>query len=472
MAEFGSGLGQAVTEIDGQSFSQTSQAASENGAHQSTAAYAAYVAFVLIVCYTFSFADRQILSLLVGPIKHDLAVSDTRIGLLQGLAFAMFFVSMGLPLGRLADTSSRRNLIAVGVFFWSIMTSACSLARTFTSLFLARIGVGVGEATLSPAAIPLLSDYFPEERLGTALGVYTMGASIGSGLALTIGGAVVDMVSRLKAVNVPILGTMAPWRLAFLVFGLPGFLLALLVCTIREPQRRKLLRMSDGRPLDLRLRDVFAQLAQRWQSMAGISVGMVFQSMCAVAFFAWTPTYFVRAHGWTAGEAGKALGLATLVFCCGGLYAGGVLSDYWQRKGIWEGPLRVAALSSIGMGVFLVLATMIPSGKWAMAFAAITLFFIGLPTGGICAAIQKIFPNQVRGQITAVFFIILNLGGMIVGPLLPGLFSDHLFRNETMIGPSLALTAAISSILMSVIFPMTYRHYRRDYLLANPQLMI
>lgn len=160
-------------------------------------AYAKYVVFVLVICYTLAFVDRQILSLLVGPIKHDLSLSDSRYGLLSGLAFAVLYTFMGLPIGRLVDTRNRRNIVICGVTAWSIMTSLCSAARSFASLFAARIGVGIGEAALSPSAFSIISDYFPKEQLGLALSIYSMGIFIGTGLALLVGGAVVDAVTHL-----------------------------------------------------------------------------------------------------------------------------------------------------------------------------------------------------------------------------------------------------------------------------------
>src|ERR1700688_1292291 len=238
--------------------------------------YAWYVVFILMVCYALSFVDRQILSLLVGPMKHDLAISDTRIGLLQGIAFAAFYSLMGLPLGRLADTRNRRNVIVVGIVLWSFLTGACSAARSFWSLFLARMGVGVGEATLSPSAFSLISDYFPKEKLGGALSVYSMGIFIVSGLALMAGGSVVDAVTRMPAVPLPLLGSVAPWRLTFLIVGAPGLAIALLLFTVREPIRRQLLRASDGTPVRLQFHEVVVELRRRWQSFLGISVGMVF----------------------------------------------------------------------------------------------------------------------------------------------------------------------------------------------------
>jgi hypothetical protein len=208
--------------------------------------YAWYVVIVLMACFALSFIDRQILSLLVGPIKTDLGISDTRIGLLQGLAFALFYTAMGLPLGRIADTWSRRGLIAVSIMIWSCFTAACSFARTFASLFVTRIGVGIGEAGLSPAAYSMIADYFVKEQLGVAMSVYYMGVFIGSSLALLLGGLTIDAVAKMASITLPIIGSMAPWRLTFLVVALPGIPFALLMYTIKEPVRRDLLRAAGG----------------------------------------------------------------------------------------------------------------------------------------------------------------------------------------------------------------------------------
>src|SRR5262245_61670180 len=229
--------------------------------------YGWYVAIVLMVCNTLSFIDRQILGLLVTPIKLELGLSDTRIGLLQGLAFGIFYTLLGIPMGRVADHRSRRTLVAAGIFGWSLMTAACSAARSFWTLFLARMGVGVGEATLSPSAFSLLSDYFPRQRLGTALSIFSMGVFFGSGLALILGGLII--------------GAVGSWRLTFLIVSLPGLLVALLAFTLKEPPRRNLLRAEGGAtPSKLSLADVARQVRLRWQSVAGICIGFAFQALC------------------------------------------------------------------------------------------------------------------------------------------------------------------------------------------------
>ncbi|MBZ5696210.1 MAG: MFS transporter [Acidobacteriia bacterium] len=429
--------------------------------------YAWYVVFVLMLCYTLSFVDRQILSLLVGPIKRDLAISDTRIGLLLGFAFAVFYTFAGLPIGRIVDTYGRRNPIAIGIFLWSIMTGLCSAARSYGTLFLARIGVGVGEATLSPAAFSLISDYFPAQQLGLAISVYTMGIFLGSGVALAIGGTIVDTVMRMPALHLPILGTIATWRLSFLLVGLPGLLIALLVYTVREPLRKNVLRDAAGRAAKLSVWDGFKHIGHRWQSFWGMAIAMIFQALGSYAFLSWAPTFFQRMHGWTAGQAGRALGVLVLVFGCLGMYVGGSLCDRWLRKGVGEGPLKVAVISAAGSGIFLGLAMLMRSPYASIALIGPGLFFQAMPIGTVYAAVQLIFPNQVRGQVSALFMFVLNLGGIGLGPLIPGVLNNYFFRNERMLGPSVSITIAMASACMLVILPLTYRHYRRDYHALN-----
>ena len=425
--------------------------------------YAWYVVIVLTGLYMLSFVDRTILGLLVGSIKRDLGISDTRIGLLQGLSFALFYTIMGLPLGRLADTRSRRNLIAAGVVVWSLFTSACSIAKSFWSLFFTRIGVGIGEAGLSPAAYSLIADYFPPDKLGVAISVYYMGVFLGSSLALLVGGVVVDIMSRVHTVTLPLLGTIASWRVTFLVVGLPGLLCALLVYTIREPIRLNMLRNAQGETAKVSFGQAMTQMGMRWQSVAGISLGMVFQSMANYALVSWAPTYFVRVHGWTPGQSGKALATILLIAGCGGMYTGGRLSDRWQRKGLDEAPMRVMVLGAIGTILLLPVGTLLSDVRWTLAFLFAGVFALALPMGISASALQRIFPNQVRGVVSALYLFVLNIGGLSLGPLLPGVFNDYLFHNGKMIGYSLSITMGGAAVLMLITFLAAYRHYRTHY---------
>jgi MFS family permease len=429
--------------------------------------YAWYVVFVLMLCYALSLIDRQILSLLVAPMKRDLHINDTRIGLLQGLSFALFYTLAGLPLGKLADTYSRRRLITTGVLAWSVMTAACSVARNFWSLFLARVGVGVGEATLSPAAFSLIADSFPPAQLGLALSVYSMGIYLGSGLAMIVGGAVVQELSRSPQLTLPILGTITSWRATFLIVGLPGLFVAPLTLTMHEPQRRSLLRAADGTVAQPDLREVWQHLRSRIWSVVGISLGMVFQAVCGYAFLAWGPTFLQRTYGWPVSHAGRTLGALTLIFGCLGMYVGGSLCDYWQRRGVLEAPLRVGVCSAAGCALFFPVAFLAGNPTRSIPLLAIAIFLLAMPIGSSYAALQLIFPNQLRGQVSALFLFILSFGGLSLGPLLPGMLTDYIFHSERMMGASLAVTIGVASLLMLMLFRGTYRPYRNHYRAAH-----
>jgi MFS family permease len=421
-----------------------------------------YAVIVLMVCYALSFVDRAILGLLVPQIEADLKISDTLIGLLQGFSFALFYAVMGLPLGRIADRANRRNLISICIAFWSFFTASCAGARSYATLFLARMGVGIGEAGLHPASYSILSDYFAKERLGKAMSVYYMGQVLGSALALGIGGTVVQIVTRKPDVTLPVLGSIASWRLTFLIVGLPGFLFALLLFTLREPVRKDVLRTSSGQ-VKLSLSETLVEVRKRWQSVVGISVGFIFHAACLYGFTAWVPPYFLRVHGWSIGAAGRALGLLVIAFGCAGLYVGGYLSERWQRRGFVDAPLRVAIPCAIGILVFLVPAMLMPTAAWSLALIGPGVFCLVLPMGTVGAALTVLFPNQVRAQVSALYLFILNLGGQSLGPLLPGVFTDYLFKDQKMVGASYALTMTISGSIMLVIYLATLRPYRAHY---------
>jgi MFS family permease len=425
--------------------------------------YAWWVVIALTAVYTLSFVDRTILSLLVPSIKRDLGVSDTQIGVLQGLAFSVFYTLMGLPIGRLADRWNRRNLIVAGILVWSLFTTLGSVAKSYLLLFLTRIGVGVGEASLSPAGYSMLSDYFPKQKLGAAISVFYMGVFIGSALAQLVGGTTIDMLARTPFITVPVLGAMASWRLTFVIVGLPGVLFALLAWTIREPVRRNLLASADGRATQLSFGDAVTQIRMRWQSVTGISLGMVCQGMITYGLLAWIPAFFQRVHHWSPGQSGRALAAILLTFGCAGMYFGGRLSDRWQKRGIPEGPLKVAVISAIGTLLLMPAALLVSKPGWTLALLAPALFFDALAMGTSAAALQHIFPNQVRAQVSALYLFALNLGGGSLGPLLPGVFNDYLFHDPNMVGYSLAITIVIGAIGMLIACRSTYAAYRTHY---------
>ena len=431
------------------------------GGREERLGYPWYVVIVLTSVYMLSFVDRTILGMLVGPIQAELGISDTEFGYLTGFAFTIFYVLLGIPLGRLADSWSRRNLVAAGILVWSFFTGLSSLTRSYASLFAARVGVGVGEASLSPSAYSTITDYFPNRKLGVAISVYNMGIFLGIGAAFLLGGTVVDLVTRTPETIVPLLGPMASWRVTFLIVGLPGVLFALLMLTVREPARRDLAgRASAGK---LTVGQVWREISMRRASLLGISAGMIFQSSQVYALLTWATASFSRVHGWTPGQTGRPLALILLTFGCAGMYVGGLWSDRWLRKGIPEAPLKVGVVAGAGTLVFFAPALLMPSPGLTLLLIAPGLFFTALPMGITIAALQRIFPNQARGQVSAVFLFFLNLGGYPLGAIVPGFINDRFFEDPARIATAVSLTIGAAALLMTLSFFLTARPYRSHY---------
>ena len=276
------------------------------------AAYAWYVVGVLTLVYIFSFMDRQILNLLVKPIRSDLGIDDFKMSLLMGPSFAIFYTLFGIPLGRLADNKSRRTIVAAGFVAWSMMTAGCGIARSYIQLLLFRVGVGVGEAALSPAAYSLITDYFPPKRRATAISFYSMGIYIGSGIAFIVGGIATGFADTQDTWDLPLVGATRPWQVVFFIVGLPGMLLALLMYTVREPKRRGIRSVTgvDGktRVAQVPMREVIAYLKKNWTTFLCHNVGFALLSFSSYGSSAWIPTFLIRNHGWTPSKAGQVYG--------------------------------------------------------------------------------------------------------------------------------------------------------------------
>ena len=295
--------------------------------------YAWFVVFVLTVAYTISFIDRQIIALLAGPIQQDLGVGDTAMGLLGGFAFALFYTFLGIPIGRLADHRSRRGIIAVGLFFWSLMTMVCGLAKNFWHLFFARVGVGIGEATLSPAAYSMIADYFPKEQLGRALSVFFIGVYAGTGLAFLAGGAVIAIVGGMESLTVPVLGDLRPWQAAFMIVGAPGILYVLVFLAVKEPARRGLINSEHG-DQEVPLGEVLRFIWERRATYVPHFLGYGCLSLIGYASTFWIVEFYVRTYGTARAEASYIYGMLLLGFAIGGVVFSGWLSDKLEARGM------------------------------------------------------------------------------------------------------------------------------------------
>lgn len=428
--------------------------------------YAWYVVGVLMLAYTISFIDRQILNLLVGPIQRDLGISDTEMSLLAGLAFALFYTFLGLPIGRQVDKRSRRSIIAIGIVVWSIFTAACGLATKFWHLFLARVGVGVGEAALSPAAYSLVADYFPPNRMGTAMGVYNMGIFVGSGLAYIFGGLVIGMVSGTEHMILPIVGEVFAWQVVFFVVGLPGILVALLMYTVREPIRRglKAVRQADGtmKAKDVPVREVIAYIKGNALAVLCHNIGFALLALVGYGVATWLPSFFIRVHGWTPAEIGFSFGVVQLTAGVIGVIGGGWLGDVLKQRGYPDGRIRVGMMAAF-LGVpFAVAMPMVSDGNLALAISIGSTLFFTMCFGAAPAAIAEIMPNQMRGQASAVYLFIVNLIGLGLGPTAVALATDYVFGDKAMVGYSLALIGGIALPISGLVLWLGCKPYRHS----------
>ena len=438
-----------------------------SGAPYPNPKYAWYVVVVLFIAYTSSFIDRIIMSLLVEPIKRDLVLTDTQFSVLHGFAFAIFYTLMGLPLGRLADRSNRRRIISVGIFLWSLLTAVCGIAKTFTHLFLARIGVGVGEAALSPAAYSMISDYFPKEKRSVPISMYSMGVFFGGGIAFILGGYVVHLTSGAADLVLPVVGTIRPWQLTFFIVGLPGLLVVLLMTTIKEPVRRDVVSLTDSDNEgsdDRSIRATLSFVMRNQRAYMSVFIGFALLATASYGFFTWTPSFLIRTYGWEASNAGYAFGLIVLTLGTGGTLLGGILADRALAKGKLDAHMRVATYAGAGTLIFGCIAPLMPSAPLALLFLAPTVISIGIPVGLAPAACNFITPNQLRGQVIALYLFGVNLIGLGIGPTVVAVITDYGFGDPAAVRYSLAIFAIVMSSLaiLSLVWGMgAYRERAR-----------
>ncbi len=427
--------------------------------------YAWYVVSVLTVAYLLSFLDRQILALLVEPIRRDLNISDFQVSLLGNLAFGIFYTILGLPLGRAADRFSRRGIIAAGVTIWCFMTAACGLARNFVQLFIARVGVGVGEAALNPAALSMISDYFPRKARGRALTFYNMGISLGVGVALIFGGQVIAWVASAPPVTVPGIGELRSWQTVFILVGLPGLVIALLMLTVREPARRDRLqvRKADGTVSeDLSVRATVAYLRQRWRTYLTHFIGMTVVTIQGYSYFFWVPSLFVRTWNWTIPEISLAYGIVTIIGGPLGIILGGWIADRLYRSGHKDALMRTC----LGGAWLLlipgsILTPLMPNPQLALAMLIPVSIGGAMVTATGAAALQMITPNQLRAQTTALYYFVINIFGLL-GPTAVASVTDFGFGDDNALRWSLAIVCAISSVIGLAFLTAHLPYYRRS----------
>lgn len=411
---------------------------------------------VCVLAYICAYIDRQILSLMVDKVKSGLQITDSQFGLLHGLSFAMLYATLGLFVGGLVDRFPRRTIIICGILLWSMMTAVCGMTRSFFQLFLARAGVGIGEATLTPSAYSLLADCFPKERLGRALSVYFAGAGLGTGIAFIAGGMLIAAVDKVAPTTLPLLGEMQTWQIVFLIVALPGFPIALLLYALTEPQRQGRTR-AVAPPWSA----VWAFLKSRWRFMLPFFIAISGAATVSLAGLAWTPAYWMRTQGQTASEAGLLLGVVAMTAIPIGLMVGAWASEFLERRGVRGGALLVSGGSALLVCVPATSLAFITDPTWSIIAVTLAMFFTNMPFGIVAATLQTATPNAMRGRISAMSLLAQNACGMIIGPLIPGLLTDQLFGGDgQMVAVSLSITLVGAAALTAVFFLISFINRR------------
>lgn len=424
--------------------------------------YAWYVVVLLTATQLVSYLDRFLPSLMLGAIKQDLGATDFQVGLLMGPAFGLFYVLVTVPLGWLADRGNRRGILAGGIALWCAMTAGGAFVRSFLPLFGLRLGVGLGEAAVGPCAVSLISDYFPREKRARAMSVFMSGTFLGAGVAFLFGGPLVAWIATLPAFEFPGFGPLRPWQMAFLLVGVPGFLLAALMFTVREPPRTEQVRgaLRTDASGHASLGAAFGFIRERWRPFGALMLGS--SSMVVMGSLTyWNVALFERTWGWGVRDVGIATGLLLLGGGTLGTLLGIRLTHRWIAQGRKDATFRALwaglAISAPGFVLFPLMPT--PQ----LALGALLFAFLGqaMVTPAGPASLSLIAPGQTRSQSAAIYFLVVGACGQIIGPTPAGLMTD-LFGDPAMLRYAMAIQAVVAGSLALLVVALGMGAFRRS----------
>ena len=402
---------------------------------------------LLTTAYALSFVDRQILTLLVQPVRSALGIDDVQFSLLHGFAFAITYAVGGIPLGALADRYNRKWIIASGILIWSIATAACGLAENFGQLFSARVFVGLGEAALVPATYSILADLFGKEERARPMAVFMSGSTAGAGLALWLGGLALVGASQSRAWSVPGIESADAWRVVFLIVGSPGIVLfAALALLVREPARRQPARVMQ---IQAKFATTLSFLWVRRRMFVPMYVGFACFSFSVYALSTWIAELFRRSHGWAPENFAMIAGPIQIGASVGGALGAGWVIDIWTRRGRSDAALRLSIIAIALLAPLIVFAVLAPTAASGIAAFAVAWIFMGalLPAPGV--ALQLTVPPQRLALASAFFMLTANLIGMGCGPTAVALMTRHVFASDAALGRSVALVGT-AGLLASV----------------------
>ena len=440
--------------------------ASQAGANQAdeqdmpTRKEAHYSLFVLTVVVLFTVVDRQVLALLILPVQRDFGISDTQAALLLGAAFSLTYAVAGMPIARFADTRNRRNIVAGCIAFWSAATMLCGIAQNYTHLFLARMGIGVGESGYGPATWSIVTDSYPREKVAFATGVLSIGATAGTGLALFMGGAVLAMVAHFPTVSLPFGGTIRPWQWAFIIVGAPGLIWALVVLTTKEPVRRG---QQKGRKLkSVPVKEVARFMRDDWRVYLAAIGGLAMKLLMVMGISQWMPTLYNREFGWQLSDVGMITGGIAMVLSPIALLLGARVSEVWMKQGRSDANLRIVFYGLCVSVPCFMAAPLMPNPWMVLTLQSVAVFVSAMGAGPAIAAFQLVTPNRMRAQVSSVSQFCTNVLAFAIGPLMVALLTDYLFGDPQMLKYSISLSTALLGPLPILLTWQGLKPYARS----------
>jgi MFS family permease len=407
----------------------TDRTSGEERAHHPSAGAAYYALLFLLLCYFMYFVDRNILTLLVAPVRRDLGINDSEIGILNGYSFSVLNGLMAIPFAWYADRHSRRNVLMFGVALWGCSTVASGFTTSFSELVFTRMGLGIGEAALMPAAFALISDYFPKERRGAAVGIFGIGGFGGIGLSYLIGGMVLAAFRGVNAVTLPVVGETSLWHAAFITVGAITITLAILIGTVREPPRvQSQENRSAGTAGEIKF---LAHLRRIWPAFVLVIAGYVCLGILAIGWFAWLPSYFIRVFKMPPITTGIEVGWTTTIAGVTGAVAGGYIADWMMRRGVRGGKLPTLVIMFLVWIVCAVGILSSDSPSLSLLWAFVFTFADGIGFMQYGNVMQEMFPVHLRARSIAAWAVCSSMFSYGIGPLVIGLSTDYLFHGDT-----------------------------------------
>jgi MFS family permease len=431
-----------------------------------------YAAWVLAAVQMCAQLNNGVMSLLVEPVKRDLGLTDMQMSYLLGFSAVLFYVLIGIPAARLVDRHNRKWLMTACILIWSAATAACGIAYSFWQFFAARFGIGAGESINGPLAYSLMADYFPPDKLPRAIAIYNVGFTGGSAISLLLGALMIHILTGLPTVDVPFFGVVRDWQLVFILNGAVGIPIALLAASIREPKRRRFQLAAPAgaegvaQPVQraATLREVFAFFFANWRIYGPIFLGLCFTSLHMFGMGAWGAVFYVRTYGWEPATVGLYSGLLSLGLAIPSLLGAIWVNDWFRKRGHDDANMRVLALGFALSAPFMIFGPLMPGPWLALALGGIGTGLMLLSAPSLNAAMQIVTPNEMRGQMTALYLFTMSAIGGGLGPTYMAFLTEHVWGDPMLLRYALATSAAILFPLSAVTYWAGIKPYRKRIL--------